>query len=126
MSRERQLGLLWGAAAFAVLLLSPLAPALSGRLPPCFFRTATGFPCLTCGGTRALLGLLSGDLLEALHANPLVTVALLVFVGGGLGALALAAVGRGLREPACLPRWTRAAAVLVLAVNWLWLIVDGR
>lgn len=125
-SRERQLGLLWGFVALALLGLSPLAPAMFGRLPPCFFHRATGLPCLTCGGTRAALALLGGDVGGALHANPLVTVFLLLVVVGGLVALALAAFGRGLREPARLPRWTRAAALLVLAANWLWLIVDGR
>jgi len=103
VSGGRQVGLFWGAAALSALILSPLASGAAAGLPPCFFHRVTGFPCLTCGGTRAALALLSGDL---------------------AGALSLA--GRGLREPERLPGWARPAALLGLAANWLWLIVDGR
>jgi hypothetical protein len=67
-----------------------------------------------------------GDVAAALQANPLVTVALALLVGGGLAAGALALAGRGVREPERIPAWVRAALVVVLAANWLWLIVDGR
>jgi len=126
MSGERQIGLLWGAVALAVLLLSPLATPFAALLPPCFFRSLTGVPCPTCGGTRAALALLQGDVGAALRANPLVTVALAVLVGGGLVAFALALAGRGVRGPGRVPGWVRAALVVVLAANWFWLIVDGR
>jgi hypothetical protein len=126
VSRERQLGFFWGAAALALLLLATVAPVVAPGLPPCFFHQVTGLPCPTCGGTRATLALLSGDVPGALHANPLAAVALVVLVGGGLVAGAIAVVGRGLREPERIPGWARAAVVLVLAANWLWLIVDGR
>ncbi len=125
-SRERQLGLFWGAAALSALFVSPLAPRVAAVLPPCFFHRVTGFPCLTCGGTRAALELLAGNLGDALHANPLIAILLVLFVGGGFAAGALALAGRGVHGPARLPRWARAAVVLVLAANWLWLIVDGR
>jgi hypothetical protein len=126
MSRERQLGLFWGAAALLALAVSPFAPRVAAGLPPCFFHRVTGLPCLTCGGTRAAFALLAGDLGGAFHANPLVAAALLLFVGGGLAAGALALAGRGVREPSRLPDWVRVAVVLVVAANWIWLIVDGR
>ena len=40
-------------------------------LPRCSFRMITGFPCLTCGSTRATLALLRGDLATAFSFNPL-------------------------------------------------------
>lgn len=126
VSRERQLGLFWGAAALALLALAPAAPALAPGLPPCFFHQLTGLPCPTCGGTRAALALRAGDLALALHLNPLVTSALALLVGGGLVAGLVALAGHGVKEPARYPGWTRAAVVLVLAANWIWLIVDGR
>jgi hypothetical protein len=126
VSRERQLGLFWGVTALSLLAAAPFALGLATRLPFCFFREITGLPCLTCGGTRAVLALLAGDLGGALHANPLVSVALMMLVGGGLVAGLLALAGRGVKEPARLPDWARAATVLVLAANWLWLVVDGR
>lgn len=126
MSGGRKLGLLWGAVALALLALSPLAPAFAGILPECVFRRVTGVPCLTCGGTRAVLALLAGNLPAALQANPLVTAALVVLVGGGLAAGTLAVAGRGVADPERLPGWTRPAVLLVLAANWLWLISQGR
>ncbi len=127
MSGERQIGLLWGVVALALLLLVPLVPALAtGGLPPCFFRRLTGVPCPTCGGTRAAIALAHGDLAGALAVNPLVTLGLGLLVVGGLldGALALA--GGGVRIPARLTGWLRAVLVLLLAANWFWLIADGR
>ena len=126
MSGGRQVGLFWGAAALSALILSPLASGAAAGLPPCFFHRVTGFPCLTCGGTRAALALLSVDFAGAFHANPLVAIALVLFAGGGVVAGALSLAGRGLREPERLPGWARPAALLGLAANWLWLIVDGR
>lgn len=126
LSRERQLGFFWGAVSLSLLAIAPFAPGVAGRLPSCFFHEITRFPCLTCGGTRAALSLLSGDVPGALHANPLVVFALVLLVGGGLVAGALALAGRGVREPERIPGWGRAALVLVLAANWLWLIVDRR
>ncbi|HQR47294.1 MAG TPA: DUF2752 domain-containing protein [Thermoanaerobaculia bacterium] len=126
VARERQLGLFWGAAALGLLVLSPAARLVAPGLPPCFFHSVTGLPCPTCGGTRAALALLEGDVALALHLNPLVTAALALLVGGGLLAGLVALAGRGVKEPARLPGWTRAAVVLLLAANWLWLIVDGR
>lgn len=126
MRRERQLGFFWGAAALALVAVSPFAPGAATRLPSCFFREITGIPCPTCGGTRAALALLSGDLAGAFHANPLVAAAFVLLVGGGLVAGAIALAGRGVREPERIPGWARAAVILVLAANWLWLIVDGR
>lgn len=120
------LGLLWGGVALALLLLGPFAERFAANLPGCFFRSVTGFPCPTCGGTRAALALARFDFPAAVHSNPLLTLALLFLVGGGLAAGALALAGRGIREPARVPVWVRAGFVLVLAANWFFLIVDGR
>ena len=122
----RGLGLLWGGVALALVALAPLADRVAANLPDCFFRSVTGVPCPTCGGTRAALALSRLDLAGAFHANPLVSLALLVLVGGGVVAGALALAGRGVREPARFPAWVRAGLVVVLAANWFFLIVDGR
>lgn len=87
--------------------------------PSCTLRRATGLPCATCGGTRAALRLLHGDLLGALQLNPLATL-----ISVGVPAwLILAWIRRG--TP--LIRWTRArwlwatlALVVVVAANWIY------
>jgi hypothetical protein len=122
----RGVGLLWGGVALALLALGPFGEGLAANLPGCFFRSMTGFPCPTCGGTRAALALARFDVGGAFHANPLVALALLFLVGGGLAAGALALAGRGVREPVRVPVWVRAGIVVVLAANWFFLIVDGR
>src|SRR5688572_19448226 len=66
------------------------------RLPVvfCFFKAATGIPCMTCGSTRALARLASLDLAGALRVNPLATVALSSVLVFGLVELVLWAQGR--------------------------------
>ncbi len=47
---------------------------LSERMPipiVCPFKVITGIPCPGCGGTRAFLSILNGDILHALYINPL-------------------------------------------------------
>lgn len=45
---------------------------------PCLFRFVTSIPCPTCGITRAVISLLSGDLKSSLAYNPM---ALPVIIG---------------------------------------------
>ena len=126
MSGGRRVGLLWGAVALTLLLTSPLAAAFVPGLPDCFFKSTFGVPCPTCGGSRALEALARLDVAHAFRWNPLVAACLVSFVLGGLVAGSLALVGRGIREPARYPAWLRIALVGLLALNWAWLVVDGR
>jgi hypothetical protein len=122
---ERQLAFLWGGAALAGAAAAPFASAFEAGAPPCAFHALTGVPCPTCGGTRALLALARLDVPAALAWNPLVTAAALVFVLGGLVALARALGGRGVPGGAP-PRWAGGAAALAFAANWAFVIVAGR
>jgi hypothetical protein len=95
----------------------------------CPFRRITGIPCLTCGGTRALLALAHGDLYLALHWNPLVACAGLMSAAW----LVYAAAVTVLRAPRLRIRLgeregdlLRAAVFLVVAGNWMFLILQGR
>lgn len=96
--------------------------------PICHFREWTGVPCPTCGSSRMIEALLSGDAFEALRWNPL---ALLT-----LGLLASWAVTSTLRHLCGLPRlhpvlesWERTAlrlsAVALLVAGWAYLIWRG-
>jgi hypothetical protein len=121
----RQLGFLWGGAALACAAAAPLAPAFSKTLPPCPFHWLTGFPCATCGGTRALLALGRFEIGAAIAWNPLVAVAGIVFVVGGVVALGAALAGREVRLPN--PTWSfRVGLALALASNWAFLVAAGR
>lgn len=64
------LALLWGAPpAFDWMRVH--AAGASGGAPTCSFRVRTGYPCLGCGGTTALVLAAHGDLRGAVAANPL-------------------------------------------------------
>ncbi len=89
---------------------------ITGRhIDMCAFRLATGYPCATCGGTRAALCAVKGDLVHAWSFNPLATV--LVFL---LPLFAILKVSR-VRTPALPPRVRAAAiaiAVVLIGLNW--------
>ena len=115
----RELALLWCAAALGTLALTPLWPTLVRLLRPCTFRALTGWPCPTCGTTRAALAVLAGDLGAAWAASPLATLAFLSFLGGGLVAPLWVWAGGPL--PSVTPSgWRRLAVLALLAVlvNW--------
>ena len=129
MDARRQLGLVWGGVAAALVALSPLGARLAAALPPCPLRSLTGLPCPGCGTTRAALALAELDVAAAFSVSPLAAAAWSALVGGGLvaGALAVAGVGTpDLPRPGgradLLLRFGAAAAILA---NWIYLVATG-
>jgi hypothetical protein len=113
-----------GLVAWVVLRAPATVP-----LPGCVFKAVTGWPCVTCGATRAILALLALDLPAAWRSNPLVILltagwsAYAVYGAGAvLGAWPRLAVELKSRECAAL----RAGALLAVAAAWTFLVVDGR
>jgi len=91
----------------------------------CLFRRITQLPCLTCGSTRLVLSLVSGEVLRALAHNPLV---MLVLALSGVSLTLRLVLGRQLRL-ALSPLQGKLAWVLLVAAalaNWAYLIVTGR
>ncbi|MDX1643939.1 MAG: DUF2752 domain-containing protein [Thermoanaerobaculia bacterium] len=134
MSPARQLALLWAAVAVACaagLLITPrlapaLLPAVAAELPACQVKAVAGLPCPTCGAGRSTLALSGLDPLGALATNPLVTLAWLALIVGGIRAGALALTGRRLPAlPNRLPLTLRWGAVAMVAANWLYLLERG-
>jgi hypothetical protein len=129
--RVRQPGELrcWLACVGAVLLIVGGLAWLHGcGVSVCLFRRLTGWPCLTCGATRAFSALLTGHLADAFKLQPLAVVAG-VLAGAACGAqawflLVRRRVVRVRLEPA--ERQVFWTAVIVLAVlNWLYLVRCG-
>lgn len=126
MTARRQLGLLWGAVAAAMVALSPLGDRLAPALPACPLKSWTGLPCFTCGATRSALALADFDLFSALAVSPLMTLVWIALIGGGLVAGVAALLGRGVPEPPGDISWGwRAAVVAVVLVNWVYLVWHG-
>ncbi|MGN1205636.1 MAG: DUF2752 domain-containing protein [Eubacterium sp.] len=49
-------------------------------LPPCLFHLVTGLPCPGCGGTRAFVALLHGDILHSFLCHPVVPYCFFLYV----------------------------------------------
>lgn len=73
------LGLL--AVSAGILIVSRISGfSVSNFLLPCLFHSLTGYYCPGCGGTRAVAGLLHGNILESLYYHPFVVYAAAVYV----------------------------------------------
>lgn len=110
------------AAAVALLHLDALPFTV------CFFKTATGWPCATCGSTRALARLFHADMAGAWGMNPLAATGMMALLPWAAADLALMSRGRALRlelGPAAA-RLVRVGVVAAVVVNWAYLVAAGR
>lgn len=111
--------------AAGLLVLVRLAPDVVLSLAHCPLREVTGLPCPTCGSTLAVTQLVTGNWGPAWRSNPLLVAAGAAY----LLAAAHAAVAT------MVPRWRRALhltspekrtarwlAVLLVLLNWVWLL----
>lgn len=122
------LGAIFGAAlASAVAAVSLLG---LDRLPVslCGWKAFFGFPCPTCGSTRALACLAHLDLAGAFAMNPLAaSAALLVACWAALDLALLPSRRAFVLELSPGPaRLLRVLAPLLLVLNWLYLVAAGR
>ncbi|MCK6544759.1 DUF2752 domain-containing protein [Myxococcota bacterium] len=118
--------------ATSLVLLGAIALAPTSALPhfPCPLRALTSIPCVTCGGTRAILALRDGDLVGALVMNPLVVLAIFAALAFATYAAAVLVLG----VPPWRPELRRGAGLwalrvgvpVALAANWIYLVAAGR
>ena len=91
----------------------------------CPLRKYTGIPCFTCGSTRAVLALLSGELKTAFLAQPLVISLLCYIAPVALFNLCTALLHKRLFMVS-LSRTEKVILCLVLVtatlLNWLYLL----
>lgn len=118
--------LVWLAVSAAALAGGAAWLWIGLRWPQCPFLAMTGWPCLTCGATRATIAVFHANFLQALSWNPLAFLALCgVAVFDLYAAIVLLARLPRLR----LVDWTgkernivRIAVVCVLLLNWAYLL----
>lgn len=104
--------------AASVWVLRHVNPNLPGNpLPPCAFHALTGLWCPGCGMTRALHALVHGDVLQALHLNPLGLLMLPV-----LPAMLFWSWGWQPRVLQPLMRWLMDPRLWLAAIPAYWLL----
>lgn len=122
----RETRILWGVVALGILALAPFGRYLAGLLIGCPFRGLTGLPCPTCGITRAALALAEFDFAGALLSYPLMTLAWIGLIGGGLLALLSVLLKIDVPEPPRrLANWQIALIVAAILANWAYSIATG-
>lgn len=84
----------------------------------CPTRWLAGVPCPLCGGTRAVMGLLRGDVASAFRLNPLAS--LFVFAGA-LWTVLWLGLGRRLETTLKAPVVT-TLLLFALALNWAYVL----
>ena len=100
-------------------------PDLLYKFAACPWRDVTTLPCPTCGGTRAVVELVQGNLAGSLGSNPALAVGLALFLIWAVYALAATLipawrfrVDLGAREK----KAARFLAASLIVINWLWLL----
>lgn len=119
--------LVWAPLVLALFALARLLP--ERVFPPCPFRALTSFPCLSCGGTRAIRALVHLDFITAFAMNPLAAAAALLGLAYVVHALLVALGASAVWRPDPSRLFTpffRAACLLALAANWFYLVAAGR
>jgi hypothetical protein len=123
--------LIWLAVSLAALAGGAAWTWIGLRWPQCPFLAMTGWPCLTCGATRATIAFLHADFLQAFWWNPLAFLALCgVAVFDVYAVVVLVSRGPRLR----MVDWARTeknvirvAVVCALLLNWVYLLAHrGR
>ncbi len=116
----------WLAASTAALVGGLAWTAAGLGAPQCPFLAMTGWPCMTCGATRATISFLQGNFLQAFSWNPLAALAL-----GGVAVFDLYAVVvlLSLAPRLRLVDWTRTqrkivwiAVACAVVLNWIYLL----
>jgi hypothetical protein len=111
-----------------IFIVAKLLPLGMPHLPQCGFKWLTGLPCPLCGGIHAAHSLSGGHWFEALGINPLVTLLVLMIIALGLEAV----FGRrwlwGLVQNHSQQRLRYWGIVLLVVVNWMYLLLttDGQ
>jgi hypothetical protein len=104
-------------------------PGIKDALPICLFKHFTGIPCPGCGMTRSVIFLSQFKFWEAFKMNPLIC-----FFGAGVFIYSMHCLGKaffGHRTPEIVStilnsRWIKNVIILMILINWFYLIIAGR
>lgn len=121
----------WLLGCGAILGASYLVPWHKSPVSPCVFLNLTGYPCATCGSTRAFQAMAHGRFAEAVAQNPLASLLFLgILAAFAWHALALGLIAVTRRD--VLPRltfrprwWMFAGLGMAVLANWAYRLGAG-
>jgi Protein of unknown function (DUF2752) len=100
--------------------------ALKLPWPICLFHSLTGYPCATCGATRAAIALFHGQFLTAWKWNPLAFAAYFALIVFCLYALAVVIMHaprlRIVYVASAEKQLLRLIAISIFLGNWIYLL----
>lgn len=111
------------------LLVARFIPIATLPFWGCVFRERLGWPCLGCGLTRVADRMSHFNVLGAWDANPLGTLAAAGFIVAALWSflhLAFKVPVPDVRFSGREAFWGRIALVLLVLVNWGWVVLKYR
>lgn len=119
--------MVWGVCVAFLSVVHPDAPT-------CLFKRVTGWPCATCGSTRATLRLLHADVGGALRFNPLMTLLLIAFpiiaagwvIRPGFWRARAGRLADVASHPPRSPTRLVLAGLVLLAMNWVYVVCAER
>jgi len=99
----------------------------------CVFKAVTHLPCPSCGITRALTLLMSGDIRESLFINPFGALLALALVIIPLWIIADTLRGNdsffrwyvSVERSVVKRKWISVPAIALVVLNWFWNIAKG-
>ena len=119
----RRGGLLVGLGCLGVLVAAwhlegsylPFGRGSQIVLPSCFLQESTGYPCLTCGMTRAWACSVRGDFVGGVRANVAGT-----FFAVACGLAVLGGFGTALAGESFYRRFVRPVVSILRGGRWVW------
>ncbi len=121
--------LIWLCVSFAAFGLAASWFMVGLPWPHCIFLAITGHPCLTCGATRCAIAFFRFNPAAALKWNPLVfsfLFGLSLFDAYAFVAVLLRTRRLRIRLSTNEKKFLRAAVILLLLANWIYLLSRPR
>jgi hypothetical protein len=117
--------LIWGPIAITAVIVAGLIAHYVPNLPACPFKVLTGYPCLTCGGTRCLSEMAHLSLWESFKYNPFIWLTVIGMIAFSLivalGILFKRGISITLTD--IEKKSIRFIIIALMAVNWIYLIL---
>jgi len=105
---------------------------ISDKVTFCIVKHTTNIPCPSCGSTRAVVSLLSGNFIESLYWNPIGLILIILLMFTPLWIIYdLINKKETLHkiyiktEEILRKRVIAVPAVLIILINWIWNISKG-